>query len=200
MKAKRPSTAGASGRARKPFVRGEAEKTFREAFDGKSLDEVLFRAQFAEKHLSTEMSGTGGDPLGRETMLHKVALDAAKRAAGTLQKRFGHAAVNDTIFRMRPKRAAVPPSDRMNFIPFANWKVPAGVVAPKIPHMRTTNLAQESVVSVDHLTWKEDVSLDRALPDGFFDAFRRGPLMERMERDRTGPINQGKLWSYHRPY
>ncbi|GET90708.1 Dnaj-like protein [Leishmania tarentolae] len=106
-------------RYRKPFVRGDANRVFADAFDGKTLDEILFDVQRrrrqekagsgAAEQRHTRESDTGHpsptdttksssppptteekDPLDRDSRLRHVMETAAESFAQRAQRQYGH--------------------------------------------------------------------------------------------------------------
>lgn len=156
------SSSTSAGRRKKPFVRGDADRVFRDAFDGQSLEQVLFefrrrQRQEAFKTAKREAAGAAkaspssssspssphslGAPHTREETLERVAGRAAENFARHAQRQFGHGILKHMRVGRMPGRGGhpageappPPPSDHMPFRPFANLPVPEGVTVPPMP-------------------------------------------------------------------
>lgn len=123
---------------RRPFLRGDANRVFKEVFSGKSLEDVLFEA----RRRSRRGAATGGVPRsgsseeaqlsGLYASLNVVAESHARR----LRAHYGvgaaaKARVGFTVHRSNP----TPPGAQLPFFPFQNMRLPDGVVVPATPRL-----------------------------------------------------------------
>lgn len=200
------SRAAASTRRRKPFVRGDADRKFREAFHGMSLDQVIFQERLRQRQMRREQreATATSSPAGHEESLRRAMADAAERYAEKMRRQYGPGMLRHVKVRTGVSTGPQPPpSDYMPFRPFHGWSVPNGVRTPPEPKMGHT-----SHVNEERVEFGGPLSPARRHLPKHFPVVRTlgGSVMEKseaaryLERERNAPYNMGKLYSYHRPY
>ncbi|AAZ11810.1 chaperone protein DNAJ, putative [Trypanosoma brucei brucei TREU927] len=200
-------------RNRKPFVRGDADRNFREAFHGMSLDQVLFRERLRQRRMQKQMEekakeGDDGSPAGREESIRRVAAAAAERFAEKVRRQYGPGMLRHArVYTSLSRDPQPPPSDYMPFRPFHGWTVPNGVRTPpeptlgptaKVEDVKDVQLAEPAVGDASHQRKLPKHFPVVQAPDG--SSLLREEAIACMERERRLPHNMGKLYSYHRPY
>nr|CCC48406.1 putative chaperone protein DNAj [Trypanosoma vivax Y486] len=190
-------------RRRKPFLRGDADRKFREAFNGMSLDQVIFK-ELLRKRMQHKRDDDKS-PSGQEETFRRVAVDAAERVAAKIRRGYGPGMVPHIKLRVSvPHGPRSPPSDYMPFRPFHGWTVPEGVRTPAEPTLGCTSLvADDSEVQAPGVLENSFRVLPKHFPvvralDGTIMDFNNALL--HIEKERQCPHNMGKLYSYHRPY
>lgn len=191
-----------------PFVRKDADRLFRDAFDGKTLDDIMFQVGVRERRASKRRlaivaeDNASKEPAGHEEVLRRVLSNAARHFAERLAKEYGHETVKKTRFIRARGAPATPPSDALPFRPFLNCILPVGVSLPQLPVMGpTSNLADEAIEHVSHSSAQPHVSSKHVMPDGSLDSGKRATALEVKRREsRYMAHNAGQVHSYHRVY
>lgn len=185
------------------FVRKDADRVFAEAFDGKTVADVLFNVRFRAKW--KKKVPREGEKAEEELLRSDLAFEQLQRAAKRFEVQFGAEALNNakiyTSFS-RTQQPPAPPSSYMPFHPFQ--RVPEGVTAKPIPTLgKVTNIGADN---------KEDVAamvVKRHAPGGG----SKGALFGReelrssekcqdaaidMHNNIQWASNQGHVYSYQR--
>lgn len=204
-------------RYRTPFVRGDANRVFADAFDGKTLDEILFDVQ-RRRRQATKTTGTASTApassaddlsagaLDREARLRHVMEDAAESFAAKAQRQYGHGILRHIRATASPLPVgpSPPPDAYMPFRPFVGTEVPAGVRTPPEPQQGPVLSPQEATIEPA----QEDDRSANAVPGHFHThRYADGVLHSRMgsldkATKNVGGMahNMGQLYSYQRPY
>jgi curved DNA-binding protein CbpA len=201
------------------FVRKDADRFFRDAFDGRTLDDVLFQARVRERRAesarkkkypsntgpaaSGSRSGDNGQegPVGHEEVLHRVLGNAAKQFADRLAKEYGHETVKKTKFVRFRGAPAEPPSDTLPFRPFIGVPLPAGVTAPPEPTCGlVTHVSEEDVDRVANESVAPEVTSERIMPKGSLHPSTRSQALHRNREAGFMAHNAGQVYSFHRIY
>lgn len=152
-----------SRRYRKPFVRGDANRVFADAFDGKTLDEILFDVQRRRRQAATAAQRTDASSsssfssssssmsdgaLDRDARLRHVMEAAAESFAHKAQQQYGHGVLRHIRARASPlpQGPSPPPGAYMPFRPFVKMAVPAGVQTPPEPQLGRVLTPQEATI------------------------------------------------------
>lgn len=218
-----------SSRYRKPFVRGDANRVFADAFDGKTMDEILFdvqrrrrqeRRQCAEadgaRPRSAPSSGavdsawasSGSVALDRDARLRHAMETAAESFAQRAQQQYGHGILRHIRASASPlpEGPAPAPKAYMPFRPFVNTAVPAGVQTPPEPELGPVLRSEDATAEGDDTGSHVDerVGVPRhfhthAFPDGSPQS-RMASLNKATRHIQGMPHNMGQLYSYQRPY
>ena len=181
---------------RPPTLRKDADAAFRDAFHGRTLQEVLFEAHFAARHGRRPGEKIGAAPLeDSEAATAAAALNAAARQAAA---RFATANPHldptvDQGFMQRRLQTKPPPSSQMPFRPFVGMKLPPGVTAPPPPEPPTPEELVGEIEEVVGRPMRKD-GLARLPGQG-------GPETANAARKNWhSPDRQGVIWSWQRPY
>lgn len=204
-------TTGSDIQFNKGLLRGQADAVFREAFQGKTIHEILFDARWAKKY-GTDPNLTSGRR--RRDGLAKSGTDIRSESPAEAMQtiRDDIARAYDSSFRYTdPKLVRVhfapnagepqPPPDRhMPFRPFVGSAPPPGVTfdgppvaEPPVPLKPTDEL---EVVTEELLKRRVEDHVPGQPVDGWMDAAGRQVVDHRR---RMWPDNQGMLCSYQRP-
>ncbi|KPA83113.1 putative mitochondrial Dnaj-like protein [Leptomonas pyrrhocoris] len=219
-----------SSRYRKPFVRGDANRVFADAFDGKTLDEILFdvqrrrrQAAATERRASTSAATTQTpassssssstlpeSALDHDARLRHVMEEAAESFARKAQRQYGHGILRHihAAASSLPEGPAPPPARYMPFRPFVGMEVPAGVQTPPEPQLGRVLTPHEATME---RTAEHDSAAagkkERVAAQFYTHQYADGVLHTRMASLRKAaksiegmPHNMGQLYSYHRPY
>ncbi|KAF5226732.1 putative heat shock protein [Trypanosoma cruzi] len=198
------SSRASSTRRRKPFVRGDAERKFREAFHGMSIDQVIFQERLRQRREGKKQHGEAASPSSREESFRRVLVDAAERFSEKVRRQYGPSMLRHVKLQsVPPSGPQPPPSDYMPFRPFYGWFAPAGVRTVPEPRMGPTSHVNEENVEFEGPSTPTRGDLPKHFPtvralDG--SVMSRADAMRHLERERNAPYNMGKLYSYHRPY
>ncbi|EPY22992.1 chaperone protein DNAJ [Strigomonas culicis] len=217
----------AGARRRRNYVRRDADRAFADAFDGKTLDQVIFearrrkRVEAAQKATQASVSAHKGTssssgsvreaPAGREETMRRVMEHASETFAEGAAKQYGHGILQHVrVYQRHPfRQAAAPPGRYMPFRPFRNWEVPDGVATPTLKLKEPACHVSEVAESCEP-TYMPPASSDDALvrplmvpefklEDGT--VMPRNYGLTRLQRNVRGMAhNMGQLYSYHRPY
>nr|CCC90963.1 unnamed protein product [Trypanosoma congolense IL3000] len=205
----------AASQRRKPFVRGDADRMFREVFHGMTLDQVIFKERLRQRQARRHSQGNkknDGDefdktPCGREESIRRVTIAAAERFAAKVQRQYGPDMLRHVRVYSGSRAPQPPPSDYMPFRPFHGWAVPEGVRTPPEPTLGPTSRVEDEENVQLAVSSISDGTRRRELPKHFpaaqacgSPASLLGHALDRMERERNSPHNMGKLYSYRRPY
>jgi curved DNA-binding protein CbpA len=208
-----------SRRYRKPFVRGDANRVFADAFDGKSLDEILFDVQrrrrqaAATKHNADAMSSvdtksplsspgsSSASPLpeaalDRDARLRHVLEEAAESFAHKAQRQYGHGILRHirAASSSLPEGPAPPPGAYMPFRPFVGMEMPTGVQTPPEPQLGHVLTPQEATMEDGEGEAGESSNLspakkERVTPQFHTHRYADGLLHSRMESLRKATKN-----------
>lgn len=193
------------------MVRGEADQVFREAFQGRTIHDIVFAARYAKKYGrdgSTARSAThradglakSGADLTRESPEEAMQTTAGE-VARMYETRFKH--VDPKLVKVHlttnAGEPAPAPAAHMPFRPFAGTQLPPGVTAATAPvaepavELKDTD---EFRVEVDERGWR-----DLNLPKGYgADVLDSPTYAKRLARNHADLYNQGMLCSARRPY
>ncbi|KAH9579902.1 DnaJ domain [Trypanosoma melophagium] len=199
-------------RGRRTFVRGDADRKFREAFHGMSLDQVIFQERLRqrqkrqeEKSNKTSINASTSSPSGREEALQRVMADAAARFASKVERQYGPSMLRHVKVNTIPSFSnQTPLSDYMPFRPFHGFSAPEGVRTPPEPKLGpTSDVKGESYVEFTEPTTRVLRELPKAIPvvrrpDG--SVIGRSEAERYLDKERNSPCNMGQMYSYHRPY
>lgn len=134
----RDAASSSQQRYRTPFVRGDANRVFADAFDGKTLDEILFETARRRRQEQQEQrrSGSGlsrspsgaapiggapkeslgaeelsstAEPLSRDERLRRVMEEAAEAFAARAQRQYGHGILRHIQASVRPEMTSPAP-------------------------------------------------------------------------------------------
>lgn len=199
---------------RKSFLRGDADRAFADAFDGRSVDQILFDAHRRQRQAAAAQKHHEGPQAaaGRVESLRRVLEHNAQMAADRATVQYGGPSALKHL-RTTPLRRgpAAAPSDYMPFRPFVNMPVPEGVRTPPTPSMgpvvSSDNEKKVEVVEATYTPAKKRAE-DRVNPANFLDSDTpaeqlrsRSQSLDRAERNIQGAAyNMGQLYSYNRPY
>ncbi|KPI90421.1 DNAj-like protein [Leptomonas seymouri] len=213
-------------RYRKPFVRGDANRVFADAFDGKTLDEILFDVQrhkrqvaAAERRANASKSPPPlGSPssalpegaLDRDARLRHVMEEAAESFAHRAQRNYGHGILRHirAAASSLPEGPAPPPEGYMPFRPFVGMAVPAGVQTPPEPQLGRVLTPQDATIERAGEDSDGAAGEEGRVASSFHThQYADGTLHTRMASLRKAtmgiegmPYNMGQLYSYQRPY
>ncbi|ORC90968.1 DnaJ chaperone protein [Trypanosoma theileri] len=201
-------------RRQKTFVRGDADRKFREAFHGMSLDQVIFQERLRQRQAQQEQNNNNNNktgpsssaaPSGREEALRRVMADAAARFASKVQRQYGPSMLRHVKVSTSPSFSEqMPSSDYMPFRPFHGFSAPPGVRTPPEPKLGpTSHVKGESYVEFTEPSTRVRRELPKSMPvvrglDG--SVMERSEAERYLEKERNSPYNMGKMYSYHRPY
>ncbi|RNF12762.1 DnaJ chaperone protein [Trypanosoma rangeli] len=198
------SSRAASTRRQKPFVRGDADRKFREAFHGMSIDQVIFQERLRQRQEKRKLHEATASSSSYEESLRRVIVDAAERFHEKVQRQYGPSMLRHVKLQTElPNGPQPPPSDYMPFRPFHGWSVPEGVRTVPEPRMGPISHVSEENVKFEGPPTPMRRDLPKYFPtvkalDG--SVMGRGEALQHLERERNAPYNMGKLYSYHRPY
>ena len=186
--------AAPSSARKKPFLRRDADEAFVDAFEGKTVEEILFRERFRRRNGHADRT----EPTPHAEVLQRVMDQAVKRFVEKGETKYGRAALkNATVHKYRPVERA-PAGSHIPFMPFHGMKLPEGVTAPKVPQMgATSQVIDETIVAVTELEPpKKPTRTDLELAN----PLTRSSVMRKMAQDHSMRANEGQLYSYHRPF
>jgi hypothetical protein len=174
---------------KKRMVRRDADRVFYDAFEGQSVDDILFSARFAKRFGRRPKATTD------QRQTHASVFDAAREVAADLErKNLLHSDVK--IRTYAPQRRFIPPASKIPFRPFSNMTLPVGVSAPELPFPVPILNSDDTVESVPNAATegKRAATADLGNPDAFC------ATLSRLEREQRVPSIHGQLYSYHRPF
>jgi curved DNA-binding protein CbpA len=194
---------------RQSMVKGQAEKVFQSAFDGRSLEEVMFEARLREQRRAREerrKAEATEVPRSEDTV--SSGTDSSVDAE---QSNFGQQAPPQYARRWVAPSRREPPSTHMPFKPFVNMKVPAGITFEEtIPTKPIATVAPaaskkhsaDSDAPIEHVDVSQVADQTQRLSRYFrpWDSAVNTPRADMKERERMYPHNMGVLWSWQRPY
>lgn len=211
-----PPRRSPSPRPRRPAMkRGDAEAVFRDAFHGKTVQDILFAARFQNKYGPKRRAGSPGRgsspdrtqqvPLAkagkqiREETVEEAVAAAAEAIGEEFEARLRFSNPKATKVYMHARRPVADiPGTHVPFRPFANMDIPEGVTtnaAPQAPKPLAPPEDADAVELVtDTRTWR-----DKVLPKGFGVAHAHEDALQRAREKTMWPDNQGQLWSWQRP-
>lgn len=186
------------------FVRKDADRFFRDAFDGKTLDDIMFqervRERRAAKRRQRQADGDKGQPVGHEEVLRHVMSNAARQFADRLAKEYGHGTVKHTRFIRLKGPAKEPPSHVLPFRPFVGSELPAGVSAPPEPNAGpATHISDEHVEHLFTASSPPRETIKHIMPEGTLRSSDRSKSLGRQSSTFMAH-NAGQVYSYHRVY
>ena len=179
------------------FLRRDADKAFVDAFDGKTVAEILFRARYAKQH--------GGDSRDRQEptphadVISRVMDQAIRKQCEAVQRRYGREAVQHARLHVYRPAQVPPKGSHIPFVPFHGFKLPEGVTAEAIPAPAgpVSHVQDEQVTSaMGNIVPRELSQIEKELRD----PQQRSAALNAMAKDHGMRFNEGQLFSYHRPY
>ncbi|CCW61689.1 unnamed protein product [Phytomonas sp. EM1] len=197
---------------KKPFVRADADRLFAEAFDGKTVEQLLFEAR-RRRRLREGSPGDDDDRARPSSAAEEAFLHAIEHAAARIERSYGPSILRHLHVRSSLPRGPVrPPATRMPFRPFLNQKVPEGVTTPPTPRVDPVDLSMHPEMEVIVPDPKAEREREREearlhpkhlytpkLPGGV--ELTRMQGLDRVKKTIMGAAhNMGVLYSYHRPY
>ncbi|EPY34108.1 DnaJ chaperone protein [Angomonas deanei] len=194
---------------KKSFLRKDADRAFSDAFEGKTLDEILFHIEMKRRMEQTK-SEESRKPQSREETMKRVMEEASVNFGERAAKQYGHGILQH-IKAVRHTGPSPPPGKHMPFRPFPGTPVPEGVTFVEDPKMGPTCNVTDAD-KVDDATLRDayqehyEANCQNAFRTPVEDlqkaeAEQRNVILERLEHNKKKfPHNMGQLYSYHRPY
>lgn len=186
-----------------PFLRRDADKMFADAFNGKRVEDILFKEQFRSRH--HQPAATKGEADAGATphseVLDRVIRQAATAFAAKVSKEYGAKVALNAKLHVYQPTPEVPKGSHIPFLMFHGLRAPAGVTTVEAPTMGplcdTLTEPLESFVDAkgtprDPAPTKDEV--------GLWDPNRRQDTLKRFQSEATMKYNEGQWYSYHRPY
>jgi curved DNA-binding protein CbpA len=188
-----------------PFVRKDADRFFRDAFDGKTIDDIMFQARLRDRRANRRRQMTAGDreqkPVGHEEVLRHVMSNAAQQFADRLAKEYGHDTVKNTRFFRFRGASKQPPSTTLSFQPFIGLSLPPGVEAPGLPTPgKPTHISHENLEQIHEPSHQPRRSIELVMPKGSLQSSIRSQVFDRNRKSSFMSHNAGQVYSYHRAY
>jgi curved DNA-binding protein CbpA len=179
------------------FLRRDADKAFVDAFDGKTVEEILFRERYARRHDDPRRSRS--EPTPHADVLKRVMDQAIRKQCEAAQRRYGREAMKTSRLHVYRAPEAPPKGSHIPFVPFRGYKIPDGVTAQEVPSAAgpITSVLDEQVTSVaEPLVEPKPSSVAVELKN----PLTRGAVLNRQAKDHGMRMNEGQLYSYHRPF
>lgn len=187
-----------------PFVRKDADRFFRDAFDGKTIDDIMFQARLRDRRAHRRRLATDDSeqkPVGHEEVLRHVMSNAAKQFAERLAKEYGHDTVKNTRFFRFRGASQQPPSSTIPFRPFTGQQLPPGVSSPELPTPGTpSHISEENLQKLSASSQQSEPSIALLMPLGSLNPGSRSHTLESHRKASFMSHNAGQVYSYHRAY
>lgn len=221
------SAAAASSAAKRhsAFVRRDADRIFKDAFDGMTLDDVIFQIRRRQRQKEKEArekkaavssqdvrepkateSGEEKHPAGHDEVLLQVMAEAAERFSEKISRAYGPEMLKHAkVVRLKaPSHSNLdtPPATVLPFRPFVGMELPPGVTVMPDPVMGpTTHVTEDTVESLlsdgrMQMPCKEP----SVIPAGALNPKTRDATLVNLKSEASMPHNVGQMYTYHRPY
>jgi hypothetical protein len=192
-------------RPRKRAVRGEAEKTFSKAFNGKHVNDVLFELRMAAKRRAGEglqAQNVYSDIMGTQEFTRQVnywAQTAAKQRGVNLNS--AKMTVSNVPPGVRVGETRLP-SSAVPFRPWKNMVIPDGIAVPAHPQQPTHIPLSSDAEGVNLVVGEGSAEIAHRDRRSASQKNNDEILWAKQHHvaQRLGPDNMGVVYSFQRPY